>query len=121
MGMYISFATKPDEDSVFYTTRLSRDVFTDIANIIPSVSFDELGKFHQVDSAELDAVRNEFVLNAQRWKERIALTLFKREYDELELQSDIEYYENLLVERGMIMMLVDMSFDHGNKLYVSVG
>ena len=121
MGMYISFATKPDEDSVFYTTRLSRDVFTEIAHIMPSISFDEIGKFHEIDSAELDAVHNTLVLNAQRWKERIALTLFKREYDEIELQSDIEYYENLLIERGMIMMLIDMSFDHGNKLYASVG
>lgn len=121
MGMYISFATKPDEDSVFYTARLGRDVFTEIAHIIPSVSIDEMDKFHQINSADLDAVQNDLVLNAQRWKERIALTLFKREYDEFELQSDIEYYENLLIERGMVAMLLDMSFDHGSKLYVRVG
>lgn len=122
MGMYISFATKDNNDSVFYTARLGNDnIYSQITEQIGSIDINDMNKFFPLTTNQLSLVADDFNKNIRLAKERVALALMKRDYDVLDLQTDISYYEELLIDLGQVNLLLDMAWDNSGVLYVNVG
>jgi hypothetical protein len=121
MGMYISFATKDNNDSVFFTARLSDNIYSQISERVGPVDINDMDKFVKLTTKQLGDVSFDLDNQISLIKERIALTLMKRDYDVVDLQSDIEYYEDLLRDLGRVLLLIDMAWENNEVLYVNIG
>lgn len=118
MGLYISFSKTEKEEDIFYTARASRDIFRDIAGLA-SRSFEDAGKLLPITVASLSYIQEDMQKLKSAAKERIALEMIKKDFDVIEMQEDIEYYEDLILELGMMTLLIDIADDNDGRLYLS--
>lgn len=117
MGMYIAFSKTEKQEDIFYTVRVSRDIFREIASL-STRSFEDAEKLLPIKTADLLYIEEDLLKQKARTKERIALELIKKDFDAVDLQGDIEYYEDTILELGMLHLLIDMCNENDDKLYI---
>lgn len=121
MGMYMSFSKTNNDKDIFYTVRVSKDIYTDLSHQLPNQSFDDYGKLQPMSIADIQYVYDELNKYIRDMKDRIFLTMLQSNYNVEYLKIDIDLYEDCLRDAGTLALLLDIADDNNNMLYVSVG
>lgn len=121
MGMYMSFSKTDNDNDIFYTVRVSKDIYRDLAHQLPNQDFDNYGKLQLMPISNILYVVDDLNKFIHDLKDRIFLTLLQNNYDVVDLKLDIDLYEDCLRDAGSLALLLDIADDNEKILYASVG
>ena len=121
MSMYISFATKNNDESVFFTTNAKYGIYSSITEKLGPIGMEDWGRNLRLEAKTLAEIFQEESKGVLNVKERIGLNLMKQNFDVIEMQWDIELYEDLLKQLGQLQILIDMAWDNDGLLWVNIG
>ena len=121
MSMYISFATKDNDDSVFFTTNAKYGIYSAITEQLGPIGMEDWGRNLRLEVKDLEYIFKDESSEVLSLKERIGLNLMKGDFDVVDMQWDIEMYETSLKQLGQLQILIDMAWDNDGLLWVNIG